>query len=265
MWLDKLRSSSISYTNPQATSIAAARALLYTRRMTQAIIFDFDGVIVDSEPLHYRAFLRTAQEAGVDIDFDYDQYLRKYVGFDDREGFSEMIAAADPAAAKSPGFASQIATLCESKKHVFAAIVEEGFETIPGVLDFIASLPATFPIAIASGATREDIELIVSKLGIVSRFSTIVTASDVARSKPDPMTYRMALEKLRVNHPDLNLSASQVVAIEDTAAGIESARGAGLHVLGLTTTTDGTNLGRASRVIKGFEELSLAKMQQWFG
>ena len=233
--------------------------------MIQAIIFDFDGVIVDSEPLHYRAFLRTAQEAGVDIDFDYDHYLRQYVGFDDREGFHEMIKAADPSAVKSPGLSSQIATLCESKKDVFAAIVSEGFETIPGVLDFIRSLPAEFPIAIASGATREDIELILGKLGIGPRFSTIVTASDVPRSKPDPMTYRIAFENLRTKHPSLTLDPANTLAIEDTAAGIESARGAGLHTLGLTTTTDGANLGRAHRVIQGFDSLSLDQIQQWFG
>ncbi len=233
--------------------------------MIQAIIFDFDGVIVDSEPLHYRAFLRTAQEAGVPIDFDYDEYLRKYVGFDDREGFHEMIAAIDPAAAASPGFNRRVATLCENKRDVFASIVSQGFETIPGVLQFIQSLPAAFPIAIASGATREDIELIVNKLGIASRFSTIVTASDVARSKPDPMTYRLALENLRKKHPQQPLQPSNVAAIEDTAAGIDSARGAGLQVLGLTTTTDGKNLGKAHRVIKGFEDLNLEKIRQWLG
>ena len=233
--------------------------------MIQAIIFDFDGVIVDSEPLHYRAFLQTAQQAGVDIDFDYDEYLRKYVGFDDREGFHEMLASAVPAAVKAPDFTRRIAALCESKKDVFASIVSQGFETIPGVLDFITALPADFPIAIASGATREDISLILGQLGIASRFSAIVTASDVPRSKPDPMTYRMAFDQLAKKHRALGLDTTAVLAIEDTAAGIESARGAGLHTLGLTTTTDGSKLGRANRVIAGFNGLTLKQIRKWYG
>ena len=233
--------------------------------MIQAIIFDFDGVIVDSEPLHYRAFLETAQQAGIDIQFNYDEYLRKYVGFDDREGFHEMIASVSPAAVNAPDFAKRIGSLCESKKDVFASIVSQGFETIPGVLDFIAALPREFPIAIASGATREDISLILGHLGIASRFSTIVTASDVPRSKPDPMTYRMAFKNLSAIHDALKLDTSNVLAIEDTAAGIESARGAGLHTLGLTTTTDGSKLGKANRVIAGFEGLTLEQICKWYG
>jgi beta-phosphoglucomutase len=232
--------------------------------MLEAIIFDFDGVIVDSEPLHYRAFLQTAREAGVAIDFSYDEYLRKYVGFDDREGFSEIILSVEPAA-KAPGLARRVAALCESKKDVFARIVAEGFETIPGVLDFIASLPAAFPIAIASGATREDIELILGRLGIAPRFTTIVTASDVPRSKPDPATYRLALAGLMKHNGNAGLKPGDVLAIEDTAAGLESARGAGLRTLGLTTTTDGKNLNRAHRVAAGFTGLTLGQLQEWFG
>ncbi len=232
--------------------------------MIEAIIFDFDGVIVDSEPLHYRAFLATAQQAGVEIDFGYDEYLRKYVGYDDREGFHEMIASVQPATVGSPAFASTIVSLCEKKKDVFASIVAQGFETIPGVIEFIGSLPVDFPIAIASGATREDIDLILGHLGIGPRFSTIVTASDVARSKPDPMTYRMALGNLK-KQTGLALDSSRVLAIEDTPAGIESALGAGLRTLGLTTTTDGANLGRAGRVIGGFKNLSLELLQEWYG
>lgn len=233
--------------------------------MIKAIVFDFDGVIVDSEPLHYRAFLQTAQSQGVPVDFDYDEYLRKYVGYDDRDGFRAMIESVDTRAVAAADFPTKLKHLCDRKEHVFKEIVDAGFETIPGVLDFIAGLPRDLPIAIASGATRADIELILGKLGIKPRFSAIVTASDVARSKPDPQTYRAAFAGLQKKFNDGDLQPKHVVAIEDTAAGIESARGAGLHTLGLTTTTDGSGLGRASRVIKSLVGLNLEQVQKWFG
>ncbi|MEX2212942.1 MAG: HAD family phosphatase [Phycisphaeraceae bacterium] len=230
--------------------------------MIKAIVFDFDGVIVDSEPLHYRAFLKTAQDHGIAVDFDYREYLDKYVGFDDRDGFREMIASIDAGAVMTAEFPRTIETLCRNKRDVFRQIVGEGFETIPGVLELIANLPADFPIAIASGATHEDIALILGKLGIASRFNPIITASDVHKSKPDPQTYRMALAGLQKRAA---MEPGEVVAIEDTAAGIESARGAGLLTLGITTTGTASLLHRAHRVIEGLRGLTLDDLQKWFG
>jgi len=230
--------------------------------MIRAIIFDFDGVLVDSEPLHYRAFLRTAQEAGLDIDFSYDEYLQKYVGLDDREGFRAMIAAANAGSMLAPDFANQVARLCEEKKDIFAAIVAEGFDPIAGAIDFVKSLTADFPIAIASGATRADIDIILGPLDLAPRFDPIICADDVPRSKPDPMTYRMAFAALAKRFRGLR--PDEVLAIEDTAAGIDSARGAGLIALGITTTTDAATLKQAHRVVDGFRGLSLEMLQQWF-
>lgn len=231
--------------------------------MIRAIIFDFDGVLVDSEPLHYRAFLRTAKEAGFDIDFSYEEYLQKYVGLDDREGFREMILATNSAAVLAPDFRRQVEHLCEQKKDVFASIVSRGFETVPGALEFVNHLPADFPAAIASGATRADIDLILGELGVAARFNPIITADDVPRSKPDPTTYRVAFAALAKQAP--KLQPGEVLAIEDTAAGIESARGAGLVTLGITTTTDGSALKDAHRVVDGFPGLTLERLQEWFG
>ena len=230
--------------------------------MIKAIVFDFDGVIVDSEPLHYRAFLKTAQAQGFPVDFNYQEYLQKYVGFDDRDGFRAMIESLDAGAVMTAEFPRTIEALCTRKRDVFADIVREGFETIPGAIELIKGLPGDFPIAIASGATRNDIDIILDKLGIAARFNPIVSASDVHKSKPDPQTYRMALEGLQ---KQVALKPGEVVAIEDTAAGIESARGAGLHTLGITTTTDGANLHRAHRVIKGLTGVTLDDLQTWFG
>jgi beta-phosphoglucomutase-like phosphatase (HAD superfamily) len=120
------------------------------------------------------------------------------------------------------------------------------------------------PVAIASGATRKDVTLILDRLRISELFSPIVTADKVTRSKPDPETYELAAEGLKVLHPQLSIERDGCLAIEDTAAGVESARGAGLRTLGLATTTDGSSLGRAERVLPSLGGLTIDRLRQWY-
>jgi len=237
--------------------------------MPQAIIFDFDGVLVDSEPLHYRAFLRTAQQLGYDVDFDYATYLKRYVGYDDRDGFRAMLK--DAAAAKTDSAVAVDASdeaidqLCAAKQSVFNAIVAEGVAVAPGVLELLDSLPAGLPVAVASGATREDIDLILGAIDLTDRFEVIVSATDVTRSKPDPETYRSAFEQLAARHRDLALSPARCLAIEDTPTGIASARAAGLQTLAIETTTNRRELMTAHRVAEGLKGVTFATLVEWFG
>lgn len=230
--------------------------------MPQAVIFDFDGVLVDSEPLHYRAFLRTAKQAGLGVDFDYAQYLDRYVGYDDRDGFRAMLADAG----RSPrnGDAA-IEALCRAKQGVFDSIVAQGVAAVPGVIALLDSVPKRVPVAIASGATRRDIDLVLAALGLTGRFEVIVSATDVARSKPDPQTYRVALAALAQRWPKLSMPPQKCLAIEDTPTGIASARGAGLTTLAVTTTTASTNLLDAHRVTETLEGVTYKTLCDWFG
>lgn len=228
--------------------------------MLKAIIFDFDGVIVDSEPMHFRAFLRVAQPLGVT--FDYQQYLRDYVGFDDRDALRVMLAKSrSPEVAKDP---AALAALCEQKGHAFEACVNERVDAIPGAVDLVREASAAMPIAIASGATRRDIDLVLRKLDLTDAFRSITTADDVARSKPDPQTYRIAVERLSASCPEAELTPGECLAIEDTAAGIESARGAGLMALGLNSLGDPKQLHRAHRVVDTLRGLTVAQLHKWF-
>ncbi len=266
--------------------------------MLRAIVFDFDGVIVDSEPLHYRAFLRIADPFGVR--FDYDQYLARYVGYDDRDGFRVMLTdAGHPDLANDP---DRITTLCQQKAAAFESVVAEGVTPIPGALELIDHLHPHLPLAIASGATRSDIDLILTRLGRADLFNPIVTADDVTRSKPHPQTYTLAVAGLndRLAHrratgdlpasttndasgatacspssvrpyipdtptpPHSPLLPPQCLAIEDTPAGIQSARDAGLQTLALTTTCPAHLLNLAHRTTNTLNNLTLNQLNQWF-
>jgi len=227
--------------------------------MLKAVVFDFDGVIVDSEPLHYKAFLQAAQ--GFGVNFDYLCYLDRYVGFDDRDGFRAMLTDAPHPQAVDE---RKIIRLCEEKARAFESVVARGVEAIPGVLGLIDRIKAVFPLAIASGATQRDIDPILSTLGLQGCFDPIITADHVTRSKPDPATYTLAIQGLDKRMPDRHIQPHHCVAIEDTPAGIESARRAGLMTLGLATTYTPDVLKDAHRVVRSVEGLTVEQLSQWF-
>ena len=234
--------------------------------MPNAIIFDFDGVIVDSEPLHYQAFVLTGKSIG--FDFTWEHYTAQFIGFDDRDAFKHMLMQAIEGGAtpQIDDLDQAVAELCEKKQTAFEAIAAMQTHAVPGTLDLIdAAHAAGLPIAIASGATHADIDQMLRLLGRRDRFEVIVAADDVAHSKPDPTTYRLAFEKLAAKHPGAGLDPGTTLAIEDTSAGLAAARGAGLMTLGLTTTSAPEALAAADRVIGDLQGVTLETLGAWFG
>ncbi|MEO1235549.1 MAG: HAD family phosphatase [Planctomycetota bacterium] len=232
--------------------------------MLQAIVFDFDGVIVDSEPMHYQAFVMVGKSIG--FSFTYEQYLAQYIGFDDRDAFRLMLATSGQEPTPD-----RVAELCHQKQAAFdavldaAAAADTGSENadarsiaIPGSLDLIDECHAAgLPIAIASGATHADIDLMLNLLGRRDRFEIVVAADDVERSKPDPASYALAAQRLGVD-------PASALAIEDTAAGLRSARGAGLRTLALTTTGPAEPLADADRLLPDLAGVTLEQLHAWY-
>ncbi len=230
--------------------------------MPKAIVLDFDGIIVDSEPLHYRAFARVIGDMGGQ--FSYDDYLDRYAGFDDRDGFRAILRDTPALADVEAGDRDLISKLCEQKAKVFEDVVGEGVVPIAGVIDLINDIGEQAPIAIASGATRRDIDLILSTLSLTQRFDPLITADDVQRSKPDPATYTLAVNGLAARRPELAIEPHQCLAIEDTPAGIESAKRAGLKTLGVATTYPSEKLTIADRVVQTMQDITFDQLRDWF-
>lgn len=230
--------------------------------MLKAVVFDFDGVLVDSEPLHYRAFRRIAQRLGVD--FTYGQYLERYVGFDDRDGFRAILAEAgltDRATDRT-----EVARLCAAKALAFEDAVEDGIQAFPGAIELVRELHPRLPLAIASGATRRDIEIVLSKLDLMTKFNPVISADDVEHSKPDPQTYVLAVRGLAARRPDLHIQPQECLAIEDTQAGLEAARQAELMTLGVDTSGQGlTRMGLADRVLPSLQGVGWEELRTWYG
>lgn len=221
--------------------------------MLKAIAFDFDGVIVDSEPLHYRAFIEVVKPLGVV--FSYEQYLERYIGYDDRDLFRAIFAELD-----DPLSADRLRELIGAKAEAFARIVDQGVTAYPGAVELIHRAADAMPIAIVSGALRDDIDLILSGIGdgkLIERFASVVTADRVAASKPDPASYRMAVDELQVE-------PNTCLAIEDTVAGIASAKTAGLRTLGVGQTHPIEQLTSAERTVASLAEVDLPGLRRWF-
>jgi beta-phosphoglucomutase len=217
--------------------------------MLNAVIFDFDGIIVDSEPMHYQAFQRVLEP--LNKGFSWEEYCETYIGFDDRDAFrsafklaSERISSRD------------LKRMITEKAKIFQQLIHNGEATpLPGAVELIKSIPRKLPIALCSGALKEDILPIIGNLGIANAFSVIITAEDTKKSKPDPAPYMLAIKKLGLKDP------SAAIAIEDTPAGIMSAKGAELKVLAVTNSYDREFLMKADAITDSLEKISRLSLE----
>lgn len=183
-----------------------------------AIIFDFDGVIVDTEPLHEAALLRCAQSRG--MSFTHDQYTSRLIGLADRDCLPVLYALNG----RVPTLQEHAAYFAEKKQIVHEMIVRGEAKPFPGTLALIREASGKIPLAVCSGAIRAEIELVLSMLEIRHHFEAIVSADDVTQSKPSPEGYTKAAAAVAT-------APSSCVAIEDTPTGSRAALAAGLHVI----------------------------------
>jgi beta-phosphoglucomutase len=221
----------------------------------KAVIFDFDGVIVDTEPLHYRSFQTILEPMG--LGYSWERYVEHYMGFDDRDAFMEAF--------RSKGMDlshSGLEELIALKAERFQQVIAGGVTPYPGVVQLVKSLSADLPVAICSGALRSDIEPILRQFSLDSAFSVMVTAEEVPASKPDPASYALAVRKLAAAFPEKGILPLSCVAIEDTPAGIASATGAGISVLAVTNSYPADHLANAVRIVSSLDGLSLADLDQ---
>ncbi len=219
-----------------------------------AVLFDCDGVIADSEPLHLRAFQRVLAPLGITI--TDAEYAGRYLGLDDRGVFEEALRlhgrAGDP---------TTIATLLATKAKDFRHVLESETRIYPGVVEFVRAL-AGVPLAVVSGALREEIEIILRQAGIRDAFAVIVGAEDVRAGKPDPEGFLRALGTLGAGAA---IDARACLVVEDSLAGLEAATRAHMRRLAVTNSYPAAELQPlADLVVPTLAGLTLARVQQLF-
>ena len=218
--------------------------------MLKAIIFDFDGVLADTEPLHFRMFQQVLQDEGLPLS-EHD-YYQKYVGFDDRGCFHAILSEhgrpAPPAA---------IQQLVERKAALMLGHLTTTRVVYPGAVEFVKNVAGRYRLAIVSGALRHEIELILKTAGMRDDFEHITAAEDVLDGKPAPDGYLHALRSLNRH---ASLLASECLVIEDTLFGIQAAHAAGMQCLALSTTYPQDRLGTADAVTTTLQDCDLASL-----
>ena len=224
----------------------------------QAIVFDFDGVIADSERLHLRSYQDILAPEGMTI--STEDYLAKYLGYDDVGVFKAV--ARDHDISMDDG---RVAELIARKGERYESLAAAGEMLFPGAADFIRAAAAEVPIAIASGALTHEIEDVLERAGLRSLFPVIVGADQTERSKPHPDPYQTAFARLR-SHSGRDLVAWRSVAIEDSRWGLVSARGADLRCVAVTNTYSEAELrADAELVVPGLHALTLEALDALCG
>jgi len=218
----------------------------------RAIVFDFDGVLANSEPLHLRAYQEIL--AGEGLELSERDYYSRYLGYDDVGVFTTL--STDRGRRWAP---ADVERLVAEKAARLEELERHHSILFPGAARVVRRAAGAVPIAIASGALGAEIRRVLDREQLSSWFTAIVAAEDTPVSKPAPEPYRRAVELLSREIGDV-LAASDCVAVEDSRWGLESARTAGLRTVGVAQTYERSALGEADLIIDTIESLDLVDL-----
>jgi HAD superfamily hydrolase (TIGR01509 family) len=223
--------------------------------MLAAVIFDFDGVITDSEILHFRSFNQVLAPFGVKI--TTKDYYKNYLGLTDID-LLKLLSDKGLLAVDAEG----IKNFAKQKSRIFEKLAKTEGRIIEGVRSFLQMLRQnSIPMAICSGALLAEIELILEEAHLRSFFEVIVSAEQVKKNKPHPDGFLLTLAKL--NHDRLNpIVNSQCVVIEDSHWGLKAAKAAGMHTVAVTNSYDAEELEPAEKIVAKLSELNMAALQK---
>ena len=218
----------------------------------KGVVFDMDGVIIESEHTHYQAI---CEAMGDEMDQTYQTFLSKCTGGDERFAMGRL---AEFSGIEYDESIFQHWSL--RKAEAYRRLVSESAKAMPGAIELVCSVAEKFPVGLATGSRRSDVEAAFSTLAggkLNGIFQSIVTSDDVAKTKPDPATYAKAAEGMGV-------SPSDCLAIDDSPNGVSSAKKAGMKVLGITAIHDDSSLRDADWHLRSLEEVLLGDLINLF-
>lgn len=227
----------------------------------RAILFDFNGVLVDDEPIHLELMQRVLAEEGLDL--TPEDYRAHYLGLDDRACFTAILEAAGRPA--SPETLSRLTA--RKAAYYQLRIRQQGYPFFPGAAELIrAAAAAGLMLGVVSAALREEVEGALEQIDVRPHFKAVVTAEDVGAGKPDPESYRRGLEQLNALPPLPRrlLHPHEVLAIEDSPAGLGSAAASGLMTLAVAHTYPAAELAAADHVVPSLADVSLDRIRELF-
>ena len=207
------------------------------------IIFDFDGVILDSENSHFIAFNEGLKNLNINI--SEDEYYSKYISLDDRGVITNVVNDKNISVTNE-----EIDMIIKNKNDYFESRLIDNSKLFPGVKELIIQLSKNFVLSIGSGANRSEIIKTLKNNNIYDYFEIIVSANEVNNPKPNPETYNRVLDNINT---DFNIN--EIIVIEDSPGGIEAAKSAGLKCIAITNTFDNKQLRKADIIVSNYEDI----------
>lgn len=221
-------------------------------RTLKAILFDFNGVIVNDEPLHLELIQQVLQEEGIFISAETCRAL--CLGVPDHAGFRAVLAT-QPTMLDAE---AQLQRLLTRKAAAYLQAIRERDLLFPGIAELIPRLAARWPLALVSGALRQEIDFSLTRSSLREHFRAVIAAEDVTHGKPDPAGFLLGLQRLGTSP----LPAPQeCLVIEDSLAGITAAKRAGMFCIAVTTSFPAAALQAADVVLPDLQDFDPV---QWF-
>jgi len=208
-------------------------------RMTKAVLWDLDGVLVDTATFHFEAWQELFQSLGkgfADADF------RRTFGLRNDAILGDILGELAPA---------EVGRLAQKKEELYREKIEGRVTAIPGAMGLLHRLQQRGrKSAIVSSTTRENVRVVLGSLGLEGVFEAVVAEEDAPRGKPDPQGFLVAAQKLGVE-------AEECVVIEDAPGGVEAAKRAGMRCIGVTTSRPREALAGADLVVDSLKEATV--------
>ena len=204
----------------------------------KAVIFDMDGVIVDSEPRHERAFLEVLREIGCGE--SHGMRFADFIGRSDREIWLDFLSRNKPI--------QTLEELLTMKRDRVVQIIRHEQPVFDGIRELVEKLSGKYLLAVASGSDRAVVREVLALPGLQPFLKVVVSSADVSRGKPAPDIFLRAAERLGV-------PATECWAIEDSKPGIAAGRAAGMRVIAITNTHPAEELGAATHVVRTYKEI----------
>src|SRR5688572_21382841 len=225
-----------------------------TSNWPRAVLFDFDGVVVNSEPLHFFAFSDVLKSEQVDL--SEDEYYRDLIGFDDRGAFRHVFEKRQLTLEPR----TLLSLMARKSRVMMDLIGQRKFHALPGVEEFVRTLWRRCPLGICSGGLREEIEAMLEGVALRDCFSVIVAAEDVEVGKPDPSGYLLSTTLLTEKHKlPRPLKPSECLVVEDAPTVIRSVKAVGFPTLAVASSYPEARLTDANWIVKSLRPAEVAR------
>ena len=218
------------------------RALIVNASATIGVIFDMDGVLVDSAEAHFQSWQRLGRQQGVQL--TQEQFSATF-GRQNRDIIPLLFGEVSEPALRE---------MADRKERIYRDLIRAHPPIVDGAIDLVVSLhEAGAQLAVGSSGPRANIDLILEAMGVRDQVRVVVSSDDVSRGKPDPQVFSMACDRL-------GLPSRHCVVIEDAPSGVEAARAAGAHCVAVLMHHSRESLKRAHRVVEKLADLRVADL-----